>query len=66
MEETPKIPNHWKKNWYFSKISTITERTYMFNLKMLIPNGFFFKKTSPKQVNICNQIGISSGNYLFS
>lgn len=42
----------------------------MFNLEMLIPNGFFFKKikklTSPKQVNICNQIEISCGNYLFS
>ncbi|CAM9456022.1 unnamed protein product, partial [Bubo scandiacus] len=20
MEETPKIPNHWKQNWYFSKL----------------------------------------------
>lgn len=27
---------------------------------------FSLKKTSPKQVNICNQIEISSGNYLFS
>lgn len=27
---------------------------------------FSFEKTSPKQVNICNQIEISCGNYLFS
>lgn len=52
MEETRKIPNHWKQNWYFSKLSTITGRTYMFNLKMLIPNGFFFKKTLPPSKSI--------------